>query len=358
MARAAALLVAVALLALATPGLAQPPAPPPPPPPPEVAPVPVLPAPVGVPGTATPGPLGPPPPPPPGVAILPGAPPPPPPPPPLAPAVGLAPVSPDSAGLIAAIELDLVQPHLRYDLSAPVTVGGVTMPVNVPAARLDWTGAPRFDLGYRFPDAYGAVVAAFRNITASGNGSTSDVTGEATLHTRLDLDVLDLDYLGADLRLGRLWNLDWEAGVRLAFIYLDSEAKGAILDRRTSDHFIGAGPHAGIGISRAFAFAPGLSAFGHLEAAAVIGNASEHFEQTEHFPGGASAYGDNRIEGGRTVPVLDFHLGLAYSPPQLEQWVRFSAGYEVEQWWGLGNVGGNRADLNVQGVFFRGEFRY
>jgi hypothetical protein len=270
------------------------------------------------------------------------------------------PAVPGSAGWLAALELGMVQPHLNYQLSAPVTVGGITRTVNVPTARLDWTGSPRLDLGYRFPDAFGAVVASYRNITSDGGGSVSrfDGGGDATLLTRLNLNVLDLDYHGANLRLGELWDLDWQAGVRLAIIYVDTRATGRIFDDHTSDHFVGAGPHAGLGISRAFAFAPGLSAFGHLEAAGVIGSTSEHFESTERFAGGASVYGDNRIEGGRTVPELDFQVGLAYSPPQGDPWVRFAAGYEVEQWWGLGNIGGNRLDINIQGVFFRGEFHY
>ena len=58
------------------------------------------------------------------------------------------------------------------------------------------------------------------------------------------------------------------------------------------------------------------------------------------------------------MPVLDFQTGVSYAPPQCGSWFRFAFGYELEQWWGFGNVAGNHADLNVQGLFFRGEFRY
>ena len=38
--------------------------------------------------------------------------------------------------------------------------------------------------------------------------------------------------------------------------------------------------------------------------------------------------------------------------------LRFSAGYEFEYWWDVGNVGGSHANLWDQGGFFRVDFRF
>jgi hypothetical protein len=344
---------------------AQQPGPPPPPPPPPPAwvqpdppgpaapqPAPPAPAIAPVPGTVpgavppVPPPLLPPPPP---VTIFPGP-----------PAV-VEPLPREAApGWFAGIELGVLLPQLNYHLAAPVTVNGGPVLVNVPAAALDWTGAPRLELGYRFPDGIGAVAASFQNVTSQGTDSLAvfDAAGGAFLRTRLDMNIFDLDYRGADLALAPLWDLGWFAGVRTAFFYDDSRATGAVLNERSSDHFVGVGPHIGLEIRRGLEVAPGLAVFGRLEGGVIIGETSEHFEVTEQLGGGASAYNDSRISAARSAPVLTFRTGFSYAPPHTAPWFNFALGYELEQWWGLGSEAGNRADVNVQGFFFRGEFRY
>jgi hypothetical protein len=56
--------------------------------------------------------------------------------------------------------------------------------------------------------------------------------------------------------------------------------------------------------------------------------------------------------------VLTFITGVSYSPPSQARWLRFTLGYQFEQWWDLGNVNGSHADLTYQGLIFRGEFTF
>src|SRR5262245_23726955 len=51
-------------------------------------------------------------------------------------------------GLFAALELSVLSPNLNGSVAAPVSVAGVTRTVGLAPTDLDWTGSPRFELGY------------------------------------------------------------------------------------------------------------------------------------------------------------------------------------------------------------------
>jgi hypothetical protein len=253
-----------------------------------------------------------------------------------------------------------VSPELHYGLSAPVTVGGVVTQVQPPSTALDWTGVPVLEVGYRFGEGIGALAATYRNVTSEGTGIAPafDAAGDATVRTRLNLNSLDLDYLSTELQFAQYWDLQWRLGARLAFAYFDSQATGAILAESGSSNFVGAGPHFGLEVRRSLEFAPGLAAFARLEGAVVLGTVSQHFEESVSAGGVVVTSGDSRISGGRSVPVLSFETGLSYTPAHYAPWFRFAFGYELDHWWGLGDLQGSRGDLTVQGLFFRGEFRF
>ena len=59
---------------------------------------------------------------------------------------------------------------------------------------LDWTVAPRFELGYRFPDSFGDFSASYRFLTSEGRGTAINAFGAFDVRSRLDLNQLDLDY--------------------------------------------------------------------------------------------------------------------------------------------------------------------
>src|SRR5438270_10004503 len=59
-------------------------------------------------------------------------------------------------GWFLGLELDVVGAHIKNRLQAPVTVDGTTIdPLHLPTADMDWTGAPRIELGYRFDQGWG-----------------------------------------------------------------------------------------------------------------------------------------------------------------------------------------------------------
>jgi hypothetical protein len=263
-------------------------------------------------------------------------------------------------GWFAAVEADLVAPHIKNHLSADVNVGGLfTDTVHLPTAELEFVGSPRFELGYRFPEGFGEVLVSYQSLVSDGSATlvNFDPLGEGDVRSRLNLNVLDLDYRSREFCLWPNWYMDWQAGVRVAGVYFDSRAEGAILEQRTSNNFVGAGPHLGLDLWWHVGY-PGLAVFSRLEGAAVIGEVHQGFEETLAVNGVPAVGGATTVSSTQVVPVMRFEVGLSWAPPCNDRWLRFSAGYLIEHWWDIGHAGGSQAELGAQGLFLRSEFSF
>ena len=265
-------------------------------------------------------------------------------------------------GWFGAVELNLVVPHIQNGLVAPVTVaGGSPQVVHLPTAELEWTGAPRLEVGYRFPEGCGEVLASYRLLSSEGTDTIPNFDldgGAGFLRSRLSANVLDLDYSSREFSLAPRWDMKWKAGVRLADIFFDSRAEGFFLEERTSNLFYGAGPHLGLDLWRQIEDVPGLGLFLRLEGATVIGQIRQSFEQTLVTQDGGLAGGAAEVHHTQAVPVFNLQLGLSWTPCWRGRYRRFAFGYEFERWWYLGQAGDSRAELTDQGIFFRAEFGF
>jgi hypothetical protein len=261
-------------------------------------------------------------------------------------------------GWFAGVDIALVAPHVKNALVAPVTVPGIgTADVHVGGAELDWTGSPSVSVGYRLAQGCGEFVATYRFLVSEGTDTIPDFDplGAANLRSRLNLNVLDLDYVSREYSLGPWWDLNWRAGIRFAAFYYDSRALGLVMGERVSDNFIGAGPHLGFEVARHLEI-PGLSVFAGLDGAGLIGHLHQAYEVT--FTDGVNSIGGATNQSTtQFVPVLRFEVGLNWAPPGNDCY-HFSVGYQFEQWWYLGQLNDARAQLTDQGVFFRTEFNF
>src|SRR5581483_7364170 len=107
-------------------------------------------------------------------------------------------------GWFADADLGVVLPHVKNHLSGPVQLGVVgslaavtaanANTVALPSAGLDWTVFPRIEAGYQLPSGFGAVALSYRFLGSEGNGTAAGLDGPATLHSRLDLNEIGLDY--------------------------------------------------------------------------------------------------------------------------------------------------------------------
>ena len=116
-------------------------------------------------------------------------------------------------GLFFNTEFDFVKPAVKNRLSGTVTLpDGSTGTVQPPQASLDWTVAPRFELGYRFPDSFGDFSASYRFLTSEGTGTVGNADGAFNVRSRLDVNQLDLDYASDRFSPAPFWDLKWRIG--------------------------------------------------------------------------------------------------------------------------------------------------
>jgi hypothetical protein len=231
--------------------------------------------------------------------------------------------------------------------------------VSLPTAELDWTASPRIELGYRFSQGFGEFLLAYHSVVSEGTGTLADFDfdgGQGFLKTRLDLNVLDLDYASREFSLGPHWDMKWKVGARLASVFFDSRATGFFLDQRVSNQFYGAGPHLGLDLWR-YLNGPELALFARFEGAALLGDIKQTFGETVAVDD-LRLGGVNTVRQDQTVPVVGLQLGLGWTPCWSGNWLRFAAGYEIEQWWSVGRAGASRGDLTIQGLFLRGEWSF
>ncbi|HEV3261396.1 MAG TPA: Lpg1974 family pore-forming outer membrane protein [Gemmataceae bacterium] len=263
-------------------------------------------------------------------------------------------------GWFATLEMAVVASHVKNGLTAGVTVDGLgTDQVQLPTAGLDWTGAPQLELGYRLAEGMGELLFSYHSVQTDGStflpGFDLD-GGTGVLNSRLDVHVIDLDYASREYALGPRWDMKWNVGLRLASVLFESRATGFFLEQRAKNDFWGAGPHAGLQLWRSLDV-PGLALYGKIEGAAVLGDIKQTFEE-DIATGGGLVGGVTAQQTDQAVPVINAQLGVAWTPGWHGRRLRFAGGYEIEQWWYLGQVGDSRAELTVQGLFLRGEWGY
>ncbi len=252
-------------------------------------------------------------------------------------------------------QVDLIGPHVKNRLLGVVAPDPVTTSVvRVPQSDLDFTASPRFALSRRLPDYFGAFVLTYRFAATDGGGTVPnhDVFGDGLLRSRLDFNLVDLDYVTADLPLDEVWEARWLAGARFASVFFDSRLSGRFVSQRASNYYVGAGPHAGLDLRRRLPELPGWSLYGRLEGTALVGRITQSFEQTFTLADGTQAGAASNVRVVQAVPVLGLQAGVSWAP---QDDVRYSFGYVLEQYWYLGRTPDSRAELTTQGIFFRGE---
>ncbi len=262
-------------------------------------------------------------------------------------------------GWFAAAEVDILGPKLRNRLVNNVNVAGMfTDTVQLPSAPLSWLAAPRVELGYRFAQGAGAVMASYYGVNTCGCATIADVDplGGARLHSRLETNVVDIDYGNEEFTLGDRWLVSWRVGARISQAFFDSQATGQILQQHTGNFYLGAGPHAGLDLRRRLGASP-WQLLGRIEAGGNIGRLTQNFEETFSAAGVPFIGGATKVSVIQWVPNMRVMAGLGWTPRPNGAFT-FSGGYLFDGWWYLGEAQGSSATLTLNGVFLRGEWRY
>jgi hypothetical protein len=294
------------------------------------------------------------------------------PPPPAAPVVpvdpgpnGWAPYEGPSvpAGYFFDTEIALIYPVLKDRISNDVAVMPSGNQFRVPSTSLDLAVSPKIEFGYRLPDSAGIFAGSFRFLNSSGTDALV-VGGEPVgINTRLSMEILDLDYGTTLYEVSPRWYIAWRIGARLSDIYFDSTIQGTNFAQQASNYFLGAGPHFRLDAVRSLELIHGLSLFGRLDGAVMIGQIKQDFREWATLPDGTTVVSAAFPRHTQTVPNLNVQAGLSYVLPIYTN-VKFTTGYQFEAYWYLGqfglvppgnNLSGSRGELYSHGWFLRGQ---
>jgi hypothetical protein len=270
------------------------------------------------------------------------------------------------------VEVEILRPFLkdRVQNDAPLPISGSIL--QLPAANLNWTAAPWFEAGYRLPESWGYLAASFRFLDSEGSAILPYANLLTAVHTRLGLDMGDLDYGATQYQWAPRWIWDWRVGLRAADVFFDTRAVNGLANQQTTNFFRGLGPHGRLDLYRYLDSVPGLALFGRSDGAVLLGRISQKIRNTALNPNGTPAFYESYEQNGaQAVPVLIVQAGLSYTPPGWCNW-QFAGGYFFEHWWYVGQlgldststsfVGGpfstTRGEVGSQGVFLRARYDF
>jgi hypothetical protein len=214
----------------------------------------------------------------------------------------------------------------------PTVQGHGTPTFSVPFQNLNTTISPTFELGYKLSDCRGYFIGTYRFLNADGTGTAVADDGTSfAVKSRLSVQSFGLDYGSAPEEIAPRYTFSWRLGARVDELFFDSRATNGPFTLQASNYFFGGGPHGRAELERRIGMLPGLSAFGRLDGAALVG-----FVQQRYRDEAAGLLITARHY--RTIPVVQAQLGLSYAPPGLPN-LKISSGYLFEEYFAVGTLG-------------------
>lgn len=267
----------------------------------------------------------------------------------------------ESPHFFALHEVDILKPHIKGALSNNVPLpDGSQVQVQPPTTQPDWTGAPAFEFGWTLPHSLGYFALDYRGFAAQGHQNSLGLDGtEYALRTRLTLNQGAFDYGIVPYSFMPRWDVSGRFGIGLADVFFDNRAQNAVLTQYASNNFLGAGPHVRGDVRRHVGLLPGLDLFGRADFTVLVGQIHQNYVEADVNRDGSTTQSSDFLRKTQTVPVLSLQSGLSYSPPSFQRW-RFTAGYQFEEWWFIGQIDGlpPRGQFYTNGVFLRAEANF
>src|SRR5262249_20201830 len=206
------------------------------------------------------------------------------------------------------------------------------------------TVSPRIEVGYRLPSGFGGISVAYRNMTSQGSEEVIGADGPATLSSRLNVNLGDLDWVSKEYTPWGLCEIRWRFGVRYLNAYFDSQANESfaeaaagtsIFNQRTTDSFWGLGPHWGVDLRRRLGFG-GLAISGFIDLSDTWGRVRQNFfASSTTSASGLPQAGQFTQATSNSVPALTARLGLHWQPLTYSK-LQLFAGYQLDYWWNTG----------------------
>jgi hypothetical protein len=268
-------------------------------------------------------------------------------------------------GLFFGAETVLAFPAVKFRVGGNPPPSGVAF--DVPTVDLPVTVSPLFELGYRLPHGAGLFAVNYRFLVSEETDQRVLDGVPANVRTRLNINVVDLDYGVEPVEFAPRWTYSWRIGARIADVFFDNRVEVPGLTQTASNKFFGAGPHARVDVERRIVAVPGLALLGGLDGAVLIGQVKQRFSEQATsplavFPPILLPPFSVEARRSQAVPYLNVRLGLSYVPPSLPN-VKLSAGYQFEEFFNVGKLGmdgggtlsESRGEVWAHGLFLRGQ---
>jgi Legionella pneumophila major outer membrane protein precursor len=234
---------------------------------------------------------------------------------------------------------------------------GTAITVHPPSHSLDWTISPELEFGWHLCQNNGDVEIGYRFLATDGSGTLSDAAGAFDVKSRLNINLVDMNYASFPDEFAPHWFVRWRLGARVADAYYDTTSTGAMFTDQASNNFVGAGPLGGIEVWRQLAVLPAFSLFARADGTVMVGLLTQKYYETFEDDPASPLSGTIKTRVTQSVPTLNLSLGVNYTPPAAN-YLHFSLGVEWERWWSLGRSYDARLDLNTSSVFLRGQYDF
>jgi hypothetical protein len=265
-------------------------------------------------------------------------------------------------GCFADLDLTILKPVLKNQLSNMVLnpATGSMDSVGLPAAQLDWAASPHVQLGYRLPSGFGELSVAYRYLGSHGTDLVAGTDGPALLTSHLDVHVIDLDYGSPEFSLWPNWEMRGRFGLRTVLVFFDSlatenfdvaNAGSGVFQTQTRNNYKGFGPHAGVDLDRHLGWG-GLSLEGQLDLSIEEGRIRQAYVEKTTTPdaNGHLLTGQTLSSSSIGVPIVFTRIGLSWVPPKYPA-AHFFLGYQWEYWFDVGDI---KKDSTVGDFFDNG----
>jgi hypothetical protein len=270
-------------------------------------------------------------------------------------------------GFYFDVETNVVFPHLRNQLFVPVTISPTqTDTIHFSGNRLDATISPRFEVGYRLLDGWGGLQLAYSFEATSGSNSFLSDQGSLAQHGRLDVNIVEFDYVSREFSLGPQWEMRWGVGAQAMSFYFDSAVNflnpgttpGTVLSQTEASSAVVYGGHAMLDLSWRTPV-PGLAVVGRLKIADSFGRIRQTGTEQLESPSGDGTVALLRSTIATSVNVQSGSgmFGLSYTVPEWNH-SRFLLGYEYEVFFDIGRQNDSRGQLDNQALFLRAELNF
>ena len=232
--------------------------------------------------------------------------------------------------------------------------------LHVPSVALDLTVSPKFEFGYRLPDSAGYFAGSYRFLTSQGTG-TSDFDGDRLRHAPRGstCETFDLDYGSAPYEVAPNYLICWRIGGQIP-TSSSTRASERADQPAGQQQLFRLRAHVRLDVERRIEAVHGLSLFGRLDGRVLDRADHAGVPRGRRQPVGSTRTSATPPPHRSPCPILLLQVGVSYIPPIFTN-VKFTTGYQFEDYWYLGQFNANgtpgilRGELQTQGWFFRGQ---